>query len=71
MSGTASWIVLFIAGLFLIIIGFEGALGLVIGVAFSPGSLMFYSDAASFTNSTDSFTPASVPTIPTVPTFNV
>lgn len=43
-KGTTSWLLLFIAGILLIIIGFEGALGLVVGVAFSPGSIAVYGD---------------------------
>lgn len=46
-KGTASWLLLLLAGILLIVIGAEGALGLVVAVAFSPGSIAVYGDTKS------------------------
>jgi hypothetical protein len=45
MKDTAGWFIMFIGGILLIVIGFEGALGKVVGVAFCPGKLEYYDDA--------------------------
>jgi hypothetical protein len=50
MKSTAGWFVMLLAGLLLIVIGFEGALGKIIGVAFCPGNLRYYSDVGSLTS---------------------
>jgi hypothetical protein len=47
MGQTASWFVLLLAGVLLVVIGFTGSLGKLVAVAFAPGLLEYKSGAPS------------------------
>lgn len=52
-----------IGGILLIIIGFEGALGKVVAVAFSPGSLEYYTPIDHSQDTQDAAIPSSITTV--------
>lgn len=52
-----------IGGILLIIIGFEGALGKVVAVAFSPGSLAYYNSQDTTTTTLAATIPSSITTV--------